>query len=125
MKSNLELYNIYTPYNSYFLKMSSEKIAIFCILAGLSTAMVSSTIDSFFSMFISKKQAISIKEIIKKCLLSACTGGIIVSIVFYYFFSSNLMPIRMLVTYSIIIGIAVPSLSNLLIFTFSKLFYRE
>ncbi len=105
--------------------MSSAKIAIFCILAGLSTAMISSIIDSFFSMFISKKQAISIKEITKKCLLSACTSGIIVSGVFYYFYSSDLMPIRMLVTYSIIIGIAGPSLSNLLMFNFSKLFHRE
>ena len=105
--------------------MLSEKIVLIAMSAGVLTAVFSSAINSIFSTFVTKKQTESVGEIIINCLFSGCTGGLLVSVIFYYFASNDAAPIRMIVDYSIIIGIVGLILSNLLIFVYLKLFYRS
>lgn len=105
--------------------MLPNKIIIVSIFAGVITAIFSGAIDSIFATFITKKHTESIGEIIKKCLLLGCTGGLLVSVILYYFASTDTAPIRMIVTYSIMVGTVSPILSNLLVFAYSKLFNGE
>lgn len=112
---------VYRKVNKLII-MLSTKIVIVAISAGILTAICSSTIDSLFSIFVIKKNTENIIEVVKRCLLSGCIGGFLVSIVFCYFASVNALSMRMIIVYSIIIGIAVPTLSNFLTFMRLKLF---
>lgn len=105
--------------------MLSEKIVTIAMSAGVLTAVFSTAINSIFSTFVTKKQTESVGEIVRNCLLSGCTGGLLVSVIFYYFASTDAAPVRMIVAYSIIVGIVAPILSNLLVFVYLKLFYRS
>ena len=105
--------------------MLSNNIVMIAISAGVSTAILANIIDSVFSTFVIKKPRETIREIIRKSLLSGCTGGLLVSIIFCYYASLSTAPIRMIIIYSIIIGIAGPILSNLLMFGYFKLFARR
>ena len=105
--------------------MLSNNIATIAVFAGVSSAILSSIIDSIFTTFVIKKQTETVREIIKKSLLLGCTGGLLVSIIFCYYASISTAPIRMIIIYSIIIGIAGPILSNLLMFGYFRLFARS
>ena len=107
------------------LIMLSNNIATIAVFAGVSSAILSSIIDSIFTTFVIKKQTETVREIIKKSLLLGCTGGLLVSIIFCYYASISTAPIRMIIIYSIIIGIAGPILSNLLMFGYFRLFARS
>lgn len=100
----------------------SGTIAVAAVSAGILTATSSSAIDSLFTTFVAKKSSENIKTIIKTSLLTGCTGGILVSIIFYTFAIADDAPIETIVVYSIIIGIVSPLVSKLLIFIYLKLF---
>jgi hypothetical protein len=105
--------------------MLSNNLVTIAVFAGFSTAILANIIDRICSTFIIKKQTKTVREIIENSLLSGCAGGLLVSMIFYYYAAVNTAPIRTLVIYSIIIGIASPLLSNLLILIYFKLFSRS
>lgn len=101
--------------------MISGKIAIASICAGFLTPVFSSAIDIFFETVITKRDTLNFREIIKRCLLSGCVAGWLLGVVYYAFALAEATPIRMIITYSIFLGIVAPILSKSLVITYSKL----
>lgn len=105
--------------------MLSEKIAIASLSAEIITAAFPSFIDSIFKNFSTETDTLNLREVINKSLLTGCLGGWFVGIIFYAFAISEPKPIQTIIIYSVIIGIVAPSLSNLFLFTYRKLFSRK
>lgn len=105
--------------------MLSEKIAIASISAGFLTPVFSNAIDIFFETFITKKDTPNLRETIKRCLLSGCVVGWLIAIIYYAFALTEATPIRMIITYSICLGIVAPILSKSFVITYSKLFSKR
>jgi len=104
--------------------MLSTKIAITAVSAGILSAAFVSAIDSFFGVVIRKRYSANFREIIKQCLISGFTYGLFLGVIFYAFNYADPDPIKMIAIYS---GLLIIStiLSNLVVFGYSKLFYKK
>lgn len=105
--------------------MLSEKMAVTAVLAGILTAVFSSAINSVFETFVTRKDTVNFREIINRSLLTGCTLGWLIGVIFYAFALTEAKPIKMIITYSMILGVVAPGLSSLLIFAHSKLFSKN
>ncbi|KST64941.1 hypothetical protein [Mastigocoleus testarum] len=105
--------------------MLSGKIAIVSLSAGIVAAAFPSFIDSIFKKFSTETNTLNLREIINRFLLVGCLGGWLIGIIFYAFAIHEPKPIQTIFIYSIIIGIIAPTLSNLFLFTYRKLFPRK
>ena len=101
--------------------MLSEKIALTAVLAGILTAVF----NSVFEGFSTRKRTVNFREVVNRCLLTGCTLGWLIGVIFYAFALTEAKPIRMIITYSIILGVFAPGLSSLLILAYSKLFSKK
>lgn len=102
--------------------MPSEKIAIASLSAGIIAAAFPNFIDSIFKKFSTETDTLNLREVVNRSLLVGCLGGWLVGIIFYAFAIHEPKPIQTIIIYLIIIGIIAPSLSNLFLFTYHKLF---
>ncbi len=110
--------------------MLSEKIAIISLSAGFFTAVSHSFLDSifekiFFEKISPKTNTLNLRRIVNISLVQGCVGGWLIGVIFYAFAISEPKPIQTIITYSIILGIATPIISKLLVFVYYKLVSRE
>ncbi|AFY54462.1 hypothetical protein Riv7116_1922 [Rivularia sp. PCC 7116] len=102
----------------------SAKIVITAASAGIFSAASVSAIDSFFAIVVRKKNIASFREIIKQCLISGFTYGLLLGVIFYGFNYAESKPIQMIVIYSALLIVST-ILSNSLVFGYSKLFSKK
>jgi MFS family permease len=103
----------------------SREIFIFAILAGSLCCICSSVVDDLFRGFIIEKSEINIKTTISKCLVLGITAGPLLGVIFYAFCHTSPEAIQTMFICSILFGIVAPTLSQLILLIYAKLFSQK